>query len=135
MLRAGQTFLLPKDQRLKEHSWIVVTDTDPHDGTSVCVSVTTWRAGCDETVILEPGDHPFVAHRSVVYYQDTKKLSAALVEQLLELNKRKGNLTFTSGLHANCTYKTLDRIKAGLLASTHISKDIKKYCKELWQPS
>src|SRR5262249_4899877 len=38
-------------------------------GSVVLLNVTTWRPGCDENCIINPGEHSFVKHRSVIRYE------------------------------------------------------------------
>jgi len=49
----------------------------------VIVSLTTLRPHSDETVILQPGDHPFVQHPTCVYYSDARITTVARLETAL----------------------------------------------------
>ena len=88
MLLPGATFLLPKPGKTQtEHLWIVLTKPR-EDGQAVCVNITAWKFDCDETLILVPGDHPFITKKSVVHYEDARFMQLDWIEQLLQ--KRKG---------------------------------------------
>ncbi len=79
-MRAGDTFRFA-DRALEKHLWIVISDpmldvTDP----VVIVRLTTCRKGRDRTCILQPGDHPFIAHATVVDYDWALVISNAGLE-------------------------------------------------------
>jgi hypothetical protein len=82
-LRCGDTFLVPKSSDQTEHLWIVITPPEVGTAKAVCVSVTTSRAYSETTAVLQRGDHPFVNHESVIYYQDARILDLNLVERAL----------------------------------------------------
>ena len=82
MLNPGSTFLLPKPGQV-EHLWIVLTKPNK-DGRAVCVNITSWTFDSDETVILVPGDHPFITKKSVVHYEDARYILLEHVEHLLQ---------------------------------------------------
>jgi len=68
-MRAGDTFRFA-DRALEKHLWIVISDpmldvADP----VVVVRLTTYREGRDCTCVLQPGDHPFITHATVVDYE------------------------------------------------------------------
>ena len=50
----------------KAHLWIAVTEPQPDSSQIVIVSLTTLRYDRDQTVILQPGDHPFITHQTIV---------------------------------------------------------------------
>ena len=67
----GDTFLMPAPGgRAVPHLWIVVTTRDAATGECAIVSVTTLRNSKDQTIILRPGDHPFIRHDSTIFYGD-----------------------------------------------------------------
>jgi hypothetical protein len=126
MLNPGDTFLLPKPGQV-EHLWVVLTGPRK-DGTAVCVNVTSWTFDSDETVILGPGDHPFVKKKSVIHYEDARYMPLNRIEQLLQ----KRTTEFVCEMHHACTYKLLDRIRTGLLNSKRTPNGIKEYCRSVW---
>ena len=126
MLKAGDTFLLPKPGRI-EHLWIVLTIPD-QDNKAVCVNVTSKRDDSDETLVLKPGDHPFITKESVVHYEDARVMDLTLVNQLLA----RGSDRFVCEQRECCTYAILDRVRAGLLQSKRTPTGIKRHCKDAW---
>jgi hypothetical protein len=129
MLKPGDTFLIPKSSKDIEHLWIVLTP-EREDGTALCVNVTSWKFDRDETVILQPGDHPFITKKSVVHYEDAQFMPLARVEQLLAMRSTK---IVCEQKHC-CTYKLIERLREGLLKSKRTAKGIKEYCRSLWEP-
>jgi len=64
----GDTFLMPAPGgRITPHLWIVITTPDPVTHLCGIVSVTTLRNSKDQTIILQPGDHPFIRHQSTIF--------------------------------------------------------------------
>ncbi|HWO20623.1 MAG TPA: hypothetical protein VNO30_17760 [Kofleriaceae bacterium] len=49
------------------HLWIVVS-IPATDGSVAMVNLTSHRQPCDETCVLDVGDHPFVRHKTIVAY-------------------------------------------------------------------
>jgi hypothetical protein len=47
----------------------VVSSPPTANGEVVVFNLTTWRFGCDENCMIMPGEHPFVAHKTVVAYE------------------------------------------------------------------
>ena len=129
MLKPGDTFLLPKSAKHTEHLWIVLT-RPREDGQAVCVNITSWKFDCDETLILQPGDHGFITKKSVVHFEDARFISLERVEQLLS----SGTKQFVCEMSYCCTHALMDRLKEGLLRSKRTPKEIKEYCRERWEP-
>jgi hypothetical protein len=98
------------------------------DGHAVCVNITSWKSDSDQTLILMPGDHPFITKKSIVNYQDARFMPLFWVEKLLQ----RGSTDFVCEPHYACTHELMDRIKRGLLASKHTPKGIKEHCRSLW---
>ena len=128
MLQVGNTFLLPKNDNKTEHLWIVITTPD-ENGKAVCVNISSLRAAfCDKTVIITPGEHPFIVKDSVVRYADAGVLDLKEVHKALEAN----NYNIVCVLKAPCSPILLRKIQDGLLKSQHASKDIQDKCRKSW---
>lgn len=52
---------------LLDHLWVVVS-SPAHDGGIAMVNFTTYRPPCDESCVVDVGDHPFIRHKSIVPY-------------------------------------------------------------------
>lgn len=71
VLHAGATILLPGTHQNPDnyHICVVLSDPENAEGRQVLyVPIITARRKCDETCILEVGDHPFIKHTSCVHY-------------------------------------------------------------------
>jgi hypothetical protein len=81
----GDTFLMPAPGGVATpHLWIVVTQPDTQTHLCAIVSVTTLRNSKDQTVILRPGDHPFIRHDSTIFYGDAMIVDAQRLESEIE---------------------------------------------------
>jgi hypothetical protein len=127
-LKCGDTFLLPKSSNDIEHLWIIVAELDATTRRAVCVNVTTEQANSDKTCQLSKGDHPFVKHASVIFYQDAREIDLALVEKALTAGIRN----FVCTAHDPCSPQLLARVQKGLIDSKRTPKGIKAACKKLW---
>lgn len=127
MLQIGNTFLLPKNDNKTEHLWIVITTPD-ENGKAVCVNISSLRAAfCDKTVIITPGEHPFIVKDSVVRYADAGVLNLKEVHKALE-----GNLDIVCVKKDPCSRILLRKIQDGLLKSPHGTRDIQNKCRKEW---
>jgi hypothetical protein len=124
-MKSGDTFLYPLDSSNSEHLWIVVTNPDS-DGFILIVNITTVYSDdkdcVDATVCLNPGEHRFVNDRSYVYYRGamTKKVSDLQAEQ------KVGRLK----MHESCSSALIGLVRAGIGASKHCNKNIKRFYDE-----
>jgi hypothetical protein len=128
VLSCGDTFLMPKSSRATEHLWVVITQPEPGASLAVCVSITTRRSNSELTVILYPGDHPFIRHESVVHYADAQILDLDHVQRALDAH--------ISGIvctqHQPCNQALLMRIQQGLLISKLVPNNVKAFCQRAW---
>lgn len=121
MLRAGQTILLPKPGHETAHLWVVLTAPDTQ-AQMLIVNFTTLRPHSDSTVVIQPGEHPFVTHATVVHYADARLTAASAVTGAL-----------ASGLflpHQDCSPALLQRLLLGAFASPHTPEKIKRYLRQ-----
>lgn len=127
MLKAGQTLLLPKPGQTTPHLWVVVVAPDPASHETVLVNLTTLRSHSDNTVVLQPGDHPFVQHTTVVFFADARIVEAKAIAAALKSG------IFQS--HQDCSAPLLLRIQHGLFASPHTPQKVKTFVtRRLFQP-
>jgi hypothetical protein len=121
----GDTFLMPAPGGLATpHLWIVVTQPDPATHLCVIVSVTTLRNSKDQTVILHPGDHPFIRHDSTIFYGDAMIVDAERVE-----NEIAAGLALAK---EKCPNATLKLVQDGIGASPFTRPKILRFCRERW---
>jgi hypothetical protein len=107
----------------------VLTSPDPNTGTAVCVNITDRKNHPDDTVILKPGDHPFITKESVVYYVDAQFLNVVVIDRVLSTN---APVSFVFGKKESCSSSLLEKIQKGLITSRHTRQGIKDYCKKAW---
>ncbi len=119
---SGSAFLLRDPNRTKFHLWFVLTDPEGVDGLMVAVMVCTMKVFADETVVLEPGDHPFIKHQSCVAYSSAKYVKKSRIEVAL-----RDRHCF---LKESMPSPLLRRVRDGLLTSPFTIHAIRDYCAE-----
>jgi hypothetical protein len=121
-MKSGDTFLYPLDFSHSEHLWIVLTNAN-QDGFILIVSVTTAysqdKDSIDTTVQLHSGEHRFINRDSYVYYR------GAMIKKVEELRaaEKSGHLK----MHDACSGKLIGLVRAGIAASAHCTKTIRKF--------
>ncbi|SRR6266481_4113596 len=128
MLKCGDTFLAPITSSGTEHLWIIITDPDA-DGKAVGVNITTQRTYSETTVILNAGDHPFVAHPSVINYRDARIIDVKAVYTAIRIKPR----SFVCKSQESCSADLLKKVQEGMLKSTKAQKAIKLRCASEWE--
>jgi hypothetical protein len=101
----GSTFVNREARDLPPHLWIVISD-DETSQEVVIVNFTTLQAiSADKSCVVEPGEHPFVHHRTCVNYRDARVVPLVL----LESGRKSGLLTPNS----NVSQELLAKIRQG----------------------
>jgi len=123
---AGDTFVLKKTVRSKEHLWIVITDKDS-DGKVAIVNLTTYRPESsnyfhDTTVRLARGDHGFIRHDSVVVYGDAQIVCAEALVTAVQSGVGR--------THTTCDVAVLGKIQQGIFDSPHTKENVLEYARE-----
>lgn len=121
MLRAGQTILLPKPGHDTAHLWVVLTAPDTN-AQVLLINFTTLRSHSDTTVVIQPGEHPFVMHATAVHYADVRLTGAIAIEAAIASGHFR--------THHDCSAALLDRLLAGVLASKQTPEKIKRYLRK-----
>jgi len=121
MLECGDTFLTGDAEDEDYHLWIVLTP--PKEGEVVTVSVTTRRKRSETLVLLQPGDHPFIVHESVIAYAYARIRAVDDVENAL--------LNGTAKKREAAGRELLRRARAGLLDSEFTPNGVLHYYKEV----
>jgi hypothetical protein len=109
MLKCGDAFLMAQPRVTTPHLWIMLTAATSDTDKAIIVNVTSLRDGSDTTVVLKPGDHPFIAKESVIYFH------GALVVDLVRIQE-----AFSARVckpQPSCSPDLLARIQRGLLKS------------------
>jgi hypothetical protein len=125
-MNCGDTFLMPAPGGMATpHLWIVVTQPDVETHLCAVVSVTTLRNSKDQTVILRPGDHPFIRHESTISYGDAMIVDA-----------RRLQAEIAAGLalaREKCPDATLRLVQDGVVASPFTRPRFLRFCREHWR--
>lgn len=81
-MEAGDTFIfVERGIDAHRHLWAVISDPLIDVAAPVViVSFTTYKKGKDGTCILQPGDHPFIKHCTVVNYRGAVDVSNSGLE-------------------------------------------------------
>jgi hypothetical protein len=124
----GQSFLSDNEETLHgqaRHLNIVVSDAD-QENSCLVVSVTTWREkdgrpfrGQDSSCILEANCHPFIKHKSWVYYARSRQMS--LTEILIGI--WKGLIVKKEAV----SEAVLTAIQEGAKKSPHIREELTRF--------
>ncbi len=102
----------------------MVTKPDPQTHLCALVSVTTLRNSKDQTIILRPGDHPFIRHDSTVFYGDA-----------MIVDVRRLDAEIAAGLalgREKCSQPTLKLVQDGVAASPFTRPKILRFCRDQW---
>lgn len=115
----GDTFLYQYPGS-KYHLFIVVTRR-MNDSSFVCTMVSSWKNDSrldDPACILEPGDHPFIQHKSYVAYKETVIFYPDQLDRLFSLGMCLPRDPVSPSL--------LDRIRANAFRSRKIAVGMKE---------
>ena len=122
----GDTFLMPAPGgAATPHFWIVITQPDPDTHLCAIVSVTTLRNSKDQTVILRPGDHPFIRHDSTIFYGDAMIVDARRLEAEIAAG--------LALVREKCSAATLKLVQDGVAASPFARPKILRFCRDQWR--
>lgn len=124
IIRAGSSLLLAEPPLFKPHLWFVLTNPEGKPPRVVAVMVRTVTRFTDPTVVLKPGDHPFIRHESAVHYSTARWLNVSGL--LAAMNVGKCHLT------EDMSGKLLRRVRKGLLDSPFTVNALRDQCKGLF---
>lgn len=117
-LRAGHTFLYPLKEDREAHLWIVATNPNA-DGMFAAVSLTSLKGSKDQTVVLQPGEHPFIKWPTCVAYA---------VADISSCDKLKGYLeSGAARMHRDTSPELLKLVFDGFLASDLTKKRVREF--------
>jgi len=113
----GKTFLVPSGAA-KHLFFIILGPVDIEYGQKqqfISVNATTIRDSIDYdgSCILNPGDHPFIKHKSYINYRYARTDTAEHLKKML------------LDAHDDCSHELLRRIIEGAKKSRYIRRDLK----------
>lgn len=115
LFQAGDTFLIDDPNGPKQHLHIVLSCPTGTPPTILAVPLNTLTHKTDRTVVLNPGDHPFVGRPTAVSFDLLAVLSTDLLAELEAEASRKLFPSFRR--HAAIKADLLERIINGALNS------------------
>jgi len=118
---AGRSLLFQAPNDEKPHLWFILTDPEGDRNRVVAVMLRTVKEYTDKTIILEPGDHPFIKHSSSIHYSSARFFEAEAISHAL----RKGHCRLQEDMSSDL----LRRAREGLLKSPFTVNAIKDYCR------
>lgn len=103
-MKPGISFHFPLKSNIHEpHLWVVAAQKNSQ---ILIVNLTSRRASSDNTVILDPGDHPFIKHETVVNYAGSRIVDTAQIQKAIEEGNANPDIRFTQ--------EVLERIQEGI---------------------
>lgn len=121
VLKAGRSLLLHETHQTKRHLWFVLTSPSEALPRIVAVMVRTRKRYTDDTVVLVPGDHPFIHHESAVHF------SSARWFEIESLRRAFGD--GQCALLEDMAPELLRRVQAALLASPFTVNAMRDHCR------
>lgn len=121
-LEAGCTVLLSDAPHYKPHLWVVLATRDER---VLAVMLRTAKHFTDETLILAPGDHPFIRHPTAVHYSSARWFSVEALRTAIDKGRCHPREPASPDLLKNC--------RKGLLSSPFTVHAIRDYCRPLWE--
>lgn len=127
--RAGDTFLLGGLGGLnaKLHLYVVMCDPAGDPLTILAVPFNTVTSITDTTLILQPGEHPFITRQTTVSFDLLMEIKVEMLDQLEQLCARGLGDQFQR--HSPTSDDLLERIVEGALQSDLTPKGMAKALK------
>jgi hypothetical protein len=85
-VREGDTFLLA-DQTKDDHLWFVLSDPAADPENVLITNLTTWAPWKDQNLVLDVGDHPWIRHKTCIYFRGAQIIANAKLDKLVAGNK------------------------------------------------
>src|SRR4029077_10979343 len=104
------------------HLWVVLTEPQAPDFQCVIVNLTRQQPRSDNTIVLRPGDYPYIKKDSVIRYGDALIVDARVLDGFLKKQTAKSL--------DRCSPNLLKRILDGAIASPFTPKKIADFCKK-----
>lgn len=120
VIQAGRSLLFTERPGALPHLWFILTDPDGDPPEVVAVMVTTRRPHTDDTVILNPGDHPFIRHESCVGFSSAQRFRVSKIQAGLAAGWCRLREDMSEALEG--------RVRNGLLESPYTVHAIRDYC-------
>ena len=80
-MNAGDTFFLG-DKAADRHLWVIISDPTIDPDRVLFVSMTSFDVTKEDVCLVEPGEHPFVSHKTCIAYWNARDASLDVLAQL-----------------------------------------------------
>jgi mRNA-degrading endonuclease toxin of MazEF toxin-antitoxin module len=117
----GDAFMIDDDDETKEHLHVVLTKPAA-DGEVITVPICTRHRWSEVLVCVEPGDHPFIEHSSIVAYRHARIRKCASIQRAIECGKARSKEHVSESL--------LARMQAGLLDSDFVANEVRAFFRD-----
>jgi hypothetical protein len=126
MIQCKRTLYFPFPQGTTPHLHIILTDPVGNPPVVVLVNISTYHGKSfeDSSVILTPGQHPYIQRDSYVAYDYAKKVNVEVMQSLID----RGHATFRDDVDGHI----FELIRSGLLKSRRTPVELKTFCRRLW---
>ena len=96
-MNLGDTFV---PEQLDHHLWIITSDPSKDKEKVVIMNLTTYTIDEEEVCVLQPGDHPFVKHKTAIRYYEARIVSLGVLTRLLDANALRPHQRASSDMMA-----------------------------------
>jgi hypothetical protein len=117
----GDAFMIDDEDEAKEHLQVVLTKPTAL-GEVITVPICTRYRWSETLVCVEPGEHPFIQHSSVVSYRHARIRKCAAIDRAIENGKARSKKRVSENL--------LTRMQKGLLDSDFVSNEVRAFFKD-----
>ena len=94
------------------------------DRTIIVFNMTTYKPNCDESCVIEPGEHRYITRKSIIAYQYGRLLGPTATDALEKQGVYKQ--------HDPISVELLLKIRQGAVASKQTPENLKKVLKTLF---
>ena len=126
MIGYGDTFMLDDDEDATGHLHIIITRPNA-SSEIVTVSVTTQRKYSEALVTLNAGDHPRIAHPSVIAFAYSKVRTIPQLEALIASYDCKKKPPMSEEI--------LERCRQAALESDNTPNEVREFLESISEPS
>ena len=124
MLGAGRAILYRAPGVDGFHLYLVLSDPASPDDSVVAVMLRTAKSFTDDTVVLHPGDHPFIRHPTAVQYSTAECFRVKRLIKAIQQGQ--------CHLKEDMSEELLDRVRDGLLRSPFTVNRVRSLCEGLF---
>jgi hypothetical protein len=121
----GDAFMIEDDDETKEHLHVVLTRPTT-DGEVITVPICTRYRWSETLLCVEPGEHPFIKHPSVVSYRHARIRKCAVIARAIECGKARSMERVSD--------KLLTRMQRAILDSDFVTNEVRAFF-ECCQPT